>query len=177
MPEGIVAPTLDDVVHAAKWAGRYLCGIGVIAAFIQGGLIRRLVPRFGETKLTIVGPILLAVSFLIVGSATSWGVVIAGCLVMPFGFGLNNPALYGLISRASPQSEQGAYLGLNQSVSSLGRVVGPGMAGAAFQILGPRSPFLIAAGILIVSSAMAVAYRAKYGSTFTSRPGPASADG
>ena len=49
----------------------------------------------------------------------------------PFGFGLNNPALYGLISRASPAEEQGAYLGLNQSVASLARVVGPAMAGAA----------------------------------------------
>jgi DHA1 family tetracycline resistance protein-like MFS transporter len=172
MPEGILRPTLEDTLRAAPWAGRYLCGIGLIAAGVQGGLIRRLVPRFGEPNLAVVGPLLLAIAFVIVGFATTWGFVILGCLVMPLGFGLNNPSLYGLISRASPPDEQGAYLGMNQSVASLARVVGPSLAGLAFQLLSPRAPFLIAACALLVSSSLAAVYRRKYGATF-SRGAPA----
>ena len=166
MPAGIVDPSLEDVLRAAPWAGRYLCGIGIISAVIQGGLIRRLVPRFGETTLAMVGPFLLALSFLIVGLASSWLVVILGCLLMPFGFGISNPSLYGLISRASPQNEQGAYMGLNQSVASLARVAGPVIAGWLFQDYGARTPFFAAAGFLLLSTAIAFRYRLRFAASF-----------
>ena len=159
-------PPLEDVIRAAPWAGRYMCGIGVIAAVIQGGLIRRLVLRFGEPALAVVGPALLALSFVIVGLASSWWIVILGCLVMPCGFGINNPALNGLISRATPQEEQGAFLGLNQSIASLARVVGPAAAGVAFELIGSRSPFFLGAGILAVSATVALVYRARHGASF-----------
>ena len=165
MPEGAELSTANALA-AAPWAGRYMGVIGLIAAVIQGGFIRRLVPRYGETTLATAGPAVLAVSLLVIAVAPSFWVVIAGCVLMPFGFGINNPALFGMISRASPAEEQGAYLGLNQSISSLARMVGPVLGGALFMSFGARTPFLVAAGILGTSAVIAYFYRRRFGASF-----------
>ena len=165
MPEG-VEPSTANALAAAPWAGRYMGVIGLIAAVIQGGFIRRLVPRYGETTLATAGPAVLAVSLLVIALAPSFWVVIAGCVLMPFGFGINNPSLFGLISRASPADEQGAYLGLNQSVSSLARLCGPVTAGSLFHAFGASAPFLAATAVLSVCALVAYAYRSRYAATF-----------
>jgi predicted MFS family arabinose efflux permease len=159
--------TYDEVIPTARIVGRYMGFIGIMSALIQGGLIRRLVPRFGETALAVAGPAFLALSFAIFGAAPSWTVVIIACGIMPFGFGLNNPALQGLVSRASPADEQGAYMGLNQSVLSLARMTGPIFAGEAFDALGPRSPFFLGCGILVGCALLAAYYRARFGASFS----------
>ena len=41
------------------------------------------------------------------------------------GSGLTNPALAGLLSRSTDSAEQGEILGAAQSLSSLGRIIGP----------------------------------------------------
>jgi dipeptide/tripeptide permease len=180
---GLDKPLLEmDHAHAlaaAPVAGRYLAGIGILSALIQGVLIRRLVKRFGETALAAVGPLVLAIGFAIVGVAGlnhAWSWVIVGCLVMPLGFGINNPSLSSLISRATPESEQGAFLGLNQSVLSLARICGPLLAGLVFEHIGPTAPFFTGTGILLVSTLFAVGYHRRFGSTFPRNdPAPAAA--
>jgi DHA1 family tetracycline resistance protein-like MFS transporter len=156
----------EEILRAAPITGRYLAGIGIISAIIQGGLIRRLVPRFGETKLAIAGPACLGIGLLGLALAPNWPCVVAACLVLPLGFGLNNPALFSLISRASPADEQGSYLGLNQSVMSLARMVGPVTAGFVFAHSGPSSPFFLGAGLLAVSTFLALRYDRRFGSSF-----------
>jgi len=160
---------LDDIIRGGRQAGFYMFYIGIISALIQGGLIRRLVPKFGETRLAIAGPLILGVALAIIGVAgglLSWPFVIVGCLVMPLGFGLTNPSVAGLISRASPKDKQGAYLGMSQSAASLARVVGPPVAGIFFA-MGPSKPFFASAGVLAVAGVIATTYRRRYGRTFT----------
>jgi MFS family permease len=162
--EGVIAnATMDEIFATAPIAGRYMFFIGLLAAFVQGGLIRRLVPRYGELKLIIVGPFMLGLGLALIGIAPSWGVVIAGCALMPFGLGLNNPSLTSLLSRAVPEEQQGAFLGLNQSLGSLARVLGPLVGAFSFQKLGPGSPFLVAAGVLGFATFLAVLYRRRHG--------------
>lgn len=156
----------EQALAAAPYAGRYLAGIGILSAIIQGALIRRLVKRYGETLLATIGPLVLGVGFLIVALAPTWWLVIVGCLVMPLGFGVNNPSLSSLISRATPPAEQGAYLGLNQSVLSLARMCGPIAAGLVFEAFGPRSPFVLGTGILFLGFVVAWSYHRRFGSTF-----------
>lgn len=170
LQQAIEKATADQVIHAAPIAGYYLFGIGIISAIIQGLLIRRLVPKFGETKLIIAGPIILSISFFVVGFAPVWGMVIVGCLLMPLGFGVNNPSLIGLISRASPQHHQGSYLGLSQSVASFARMTGPPAAGLLFHLFNPETPFFVGAGILLFSAFLAIRYRKQYASSFANAP-------
>lgn len=169
----ITEASTEQILAAAPIAGRYMFGIGLIAAFIQGGLIRRLVPRFGETKLIVAGPLFLGTAFAIIALAPSWGIVIAGCALMPFGFGLNNPALQGLLSRAVPADHQGAFLGLNQSLGSLARVVGPVLAGLLFQIGDAGLPFLAGTAILFTATLVAFLYHRSFASRFPQRGGAA----
>lgn len=157
--------TREELLKAAPIAGYYLFGIGIVSALIQGGFIRRLVPRYGETLLACVGPLLLAIAMAGIGSAPSWTVVLCACLLMPFGFGLSNPSVNSLVSRAAPLERQGAFLGLNQSVASLARMSGPPLAGLAFA-LGPRWPFWMAATVLLLAWALARAYHRRYASSF-----------
>jgi MFS family permease len=162
--------TRQDTFEAARYAGRYLFVVGLISAVIQGGFIRRLVPRFGETRLAVAGPILLGLGLAIVGAAPSFAVVILGCVVMPFGFGINNPSINALVSRASPSEQQGAFLGLQQSLASLARMVGPALAGLAFQHLGARAPFFSSAALLLGASLLAYAYHRRYAASFVVAP-------
>lgn len=159
--------SLHQVIEAGRYAGKYMFAIGIISAIVQGGLIRRLVPRFGETRLIVAGPLILAVALATIGVAPTWWMVIVGCVLMPFGFGLSNPSVPGLLSRAAPADRQGSYLGISQSAGSLARTLAPTCAGLAFDHLDPRAPFLLATGVLIVSAALAARYRRRHGGSFT----------
>ena len=74
-------------------------GIGFLSAVVQGGLIRRLVPRFGEARLIIAGMALAACGFAgmaLVGNAPE----LAGSMVLlGVGQGLLSPSVSGLLSR------------------------------------------------------------------------------
>ena len=169
LPAAVSKPTMQQIVAAAPIAGRYMGLIGILSAIVQGGLIRRLVPRFGETTLAILGPSFLAAAFALLGLAPTWGLVVAACAITPFGFGLNNPALNGLVSRASPADQQGAYLGLNQSILSLARMAGPVFAGLLFERVSARSPFLAGSAILAGCALIAWYYRSRFGASFPRR--------
>lgn len=166
MDTTIESATLAQKMAAAPYAGRYLFVVGVISAVIQGGLIRRIAKKVGETRLVIVGPLLLGLGLAIVGLAPTFTWVIIGCIVMPFGFGLSTPSVSSLLSRASPAAEQGAYLGIHQSVMSLARVVGPPLGGALFAAFGSRSPFLASAGVLAVGALIGLWYHRNFAATF-----------
>jgi MFS family permease len=166
LDQPLFAASSAQKLAAGRYAGRYLFVVGMISALIQGGLIRRLVPRFGETRLIVAGPLLLAAGLAIIGASTSWSMVILGCVVMPCGFGINNPSVNSLVSRAAPGDQQGAYLGLQQSLASLARMTGPPCAGWLFQHVGAPAPFVSAAGVLVVASLLAYAYHRRFAATF-----------
>lgn len=72
---------------------------------------------------------------------------------MSVGTGALQPILLSLISQVASESEQGMVLGLNQSLSSLARVLGPLWGGFAFQYLGYQIPFFtgaVVSGTLLV---------------------------
>ena len=55
--EGTFALFLLRRMHwDARTAAFAFAGIGFLSAVVQGGLIRRLVPRFGEARLIVIGP-------------------------------------------------------------------------------------------------------------------------
>ena len=75
-------------------------------------------------------------------------------LLLPFallfiGFGFANPSLQSLISRTAPESMRGGAMGIAQSASSLGRILGPAWAGYAFVSIGVAWPFFSGTAILV----------------------------
>ena len=118
--------------YDAQHTGYLFAYVGVIAVIIQGGLIGRLVKRFGELPLVVVGALCFAISLFavpFVGPAAGGlaGLLIGGG-VFSMGNSLATPALTSLASKSVSAEQQGVVLGVTQSTASLARAVGPSLA-------------------------------------------------
>ena len=142
--------------EAAALTSYILVVVGITAAIVQGGLIGRLSKRFGERRLAVVGLSLVAFSMLLIPLVGAWGVYAAmfpAAVVLATGTGLATPSLNSLLSQSVDATEQGGALGVGQSASALGRVVGPAISGMLFQWL-IGAPFF--AGALLTTLAVIV---------------------
>ena len=112
-------------------AGWIFAFVGVVSAIIQGGLIGRLVKRFGETALVVIGGLLFSVSLFLSPYVTPamglFGILFVGAL-SSIGNALTAPTLSSLASKSATAAEQGTVLGVMQSVASVARTVGPSIA-------------------------------------------------
>lgn len=134
----------------ARMVGRMFGVAGLTMIVVQGGIIGRLVKRFGEGALVPAGIGLLSLSLFILPFAEPAAQMTAVFMLMAVGQGIASPSLHSLISRGTSPDEQGFVLGTNQSMSALARAVGPSMAG--FVYLGaPAWPFYASATILALA--------------------------
>jgi multidrug resistance protein len=119
--------------------------VGVVATIVQGGLIGPLNRRFGERRLIRVGLVAAGVGMIVTpisGQAGSYALLLVASGLLALGMGLCTPALNSMISRAVSSHEQGRILGINQSLGSLARVLGPAAAGPLFAVTRDL-PFLL----------------------------------
>jgi MFS family permease len=118
----------------ALQVGYLFAFLGLVSAAVQGGLVRRLVPRLGEVRLIRVSAVPFAGGLLLLAWAPTVPWVLAGLTLLAIGYGGVLPSVLGLVSRVAPDRFQGGVLGVGQSVGSLGRIVGPAAAGAALDV-------------------------------------------
>jgi len=139
---------------------------GLIAAFIQGGMIGRLVKMFGEPNLISISLIITGASLVLLplvkgDGPLSWSkvlhladkpwILMLGALVLlSFGSSLSRAPLFGMLSNLTPANEQGATIGVAQSAGSLARIVGPLFAGTLYGH-SPMMPYLICGGVSILT--------------------------
>ncbi|HKP81829.1 MAG TPA: MFS transporter [Pyrinomonadaceae bacterium] len=118
--------------YDAQHTGYLFAYVGLIAVIIQGGLIGRLVKRFGEMPLVIVGALCFAISLFAVPfvgpAAGGLAALLVGGGVFSMGNSLATPALTSLASKSADPAQQGVILGVTQSTASLARAVGPSIA-------------------------------------------------
>ena len=117
--------------YDAQHTGYLFAYVGLIAVIIQGGLIGRLVKRFGEIPLVIFGALCFAISLFAVPfvgpAAGGLGALLIGGGVFSMGNSLATPALTSLASKSVGAAQQGVVLGVTQSTASLARAVGPSL--------------------------------------------------
>jgi len=101
---------------------------GLLGIVVQGVLLPRLLRTAGEVNLLITGFVatVLSTSTLAL-AATTTGIYISITALALTGF--LRPVLSSLISRRSSPQEQGAVLGLTQSLSAITQILGPLLAG------------------------------------------------
>jgi DHA1 family tetracycline resistance protein-like MFS transporter len=147
--------------YGPKQTGYLFVLIGVVIALVQAGLVGRLVDRIGERPLVVFGTLLLAVGLGALGLPVppSVALLAGGLVVLGFGMGLYNPAITGLISRLSPASLQGNTLGVAQSMSAIGRVIGPVAGGVLFHYGWPL-PYYFGAALMGVTVLLMIYYNA-----------------
>lgn len=124
--------------------------IGLLAAFVQGVLVRRLNPVMGEQKIAMMGMGLLVAGFLGVAFARNTGELLMA-IVGVAGVGFASTAYMAMLSHKVSAREQGWLLGSTQSVLSLTRVGGPIYAGAVFDAMGVGAPYWTGAIMLLVA--------------------------
>ena len=127
---------------------------GVVSALIQGGVIGRLVKKFGEPKLIFISLLIYAVSLIALPFQTHLPGLLVVLALLAIGSGLNRPPVFGMISLKSPADEQGANLGVAQSFGSLARILGPIFASTLF-FVDARLPYLICGGVALLTGLFA----------------------
>ncbi len=130
----------------------WLFGVaGLTTIVVQGGLLRRLVPRVGEHRLVAVGLIVLACGLVLLPRVSPGPALWAVFSLMAAGQGFASPSLTALISKGAGD-EQGFVLGTNQSFAALGRVLGPTLGGWLYATRNPAAPFHAAVLVLAVAT-------------------------
>jgi len=130
--------------------------IGMSLIFFQGGVARQLIKRVGERRTALAGVCCTLPGFLIIGNATSTGVLYGGLLLMTAGSGMTMPSLNSLVSRYTPGDRQGLSLGVFRSLGSLSRAIGPIMGGLLYWKFDSSMPYWTGAAFLVVPFSMAL---------------------
>lgn len=133
MTYAFVLYTIFRFGYSAEQNGYIFAFIGFLAVIFQGGFFNRLVHKFGENSLTVVGCLMMTAAFFAIPYiAPDYGGLIgllAVVAVMAIGNAIAAPALSSLASKISSEKEQGRALGVMQSGASLARAIGPAVGG------------------------------------------------
>jgi MFS transporter, DHA1 family, tetracycline resistance protein len=134
--------------------GLVLFGVAFIVGMIQGGVLRKLIPRLGEVTLILVGSLIGAVGFFLVPGARTFLPLIGAASVVAIGVSFISPCLRGLISQESEAHTQGSVMGLSESVRGLAMATGPLIGGWLFD-RGAWMPFALGGLCLVGCLALA----------------------
>jgi MFS family permease len=126
---------LDSATLSARWpwsaneVGYLFMFSGFLGIVLQGGLIGRLVKRFGEPPLIIAGFAAAATSYVMLGFAVTLTMLILTTIVSAFGHGMLRPVLTSRITQVAGRHEQGVALGVSGSLSSFAMMIAPPTGG------------------------------------------------
>ena len=112
-----------------KEVGYVFAYVGFLGIILQGGLIGRLVRKFGEEKLVFSGFVTATAGFALMGFTYRLPGLLVASSIASFGTGVLRPALTSLITQRAARDEQGVVLGLTQSLMSVAQIIGPVIAG------------------------------------------------
>jgi fucose permease len=131
--------------------------VGVILTISQGLLVRRLLPKLGEFKMSLAGAALMIVGLFLIGMSGQNHSLPLLYSVMPIavvGFSALTPSLQSLLSLRTRDTQQGEILGVGQSMSSLARILGPVVAMLLFDDEHVATPYWVATGLMAVGLIM-----------------------
>ncbi len=144
------------------WVGYSLGFVGLTVGIVQGGLIRVIIPKLGNTKSIYLGLTLNCLGLLLFAFATRGWMMFA--FIIPYSLGgIAGPALQGIISGNVPPNEQGELQGALTSLMSMTSIVGPPLmttlfakfTGPSAPLNFPGAPFLLGSLMMIVSTWLA----------------------
>jgi DHA1 family tetracycline resistance protein-like MFS transporter len=142
--------------------GLSLAGYGVSYMIVQAVLTGRMVKRFGERTMLLVGLLFGVIGFVILGLAPN-GVWAWIGIPVTSAWGFAGPALQSMMSRKVSESEQGQLQGANGSLQGIASLIGPAIfasifayaigTGSAWQV--PGASFLLASLMLAAAGMLA----------------------
>jgi DHA1 family tetracycline resistance protein-like MFS transporter len=139
-----------------RQVGNLFAMVGIILVIIQGGLIGRITKRFGEARTLLAGTLSIGLGLALMAAAMTPTLGIIASSLLALGMGMTSPSISSLVSQEASAVEQGGIFGVNQSVGSVARTIGPFVAGGAFTLAGPSAPYAVGAAIMLVSAFLAL---------------------
>lgn len=130
--------------------GFFFAAIGLLVAGAQSTLVGPTVDRFGEERTLLIGLAAQVLGYIML--SFSFNIVTLFIFLIPLGIGaaLVNPTINSAISNRIPANQQGGGLGINSSVGSLGRVLGPLYGGYLYDNWYPAAPYSFGSIIILV---------------------------
>ena len=128
--------------------------IGVVTVIVQGGMVGRLVTRFGEHRLVIAGIYLCIVAFAMIPWVTRETFIpleLIAFSLLALANGCITPSITSLLSKSASPQDVGQVLGVNQSFGSVARAAGMALGGWIYGIEF-HLPFMTGAVIRVPSS-------------------------
>jgi MFS transporter, DHA1 family, tetracycline resistance protein len=104
--------------------GMALALVGLCTAIVQGGLVRRLAPKFGNRRLMLAGLACAILGYALFGFAPAAWLFVAGIPLLCLG-GLSGPPAQSIMTHQVDPTEQGRLQGALSSLRSLAGVFGP----------------------------------------------------
>lgn len=108
--------------------------VGVVSAIMQGGVVRLVMPIFGEVNLLRVAYACQVPALFLLPWSHPWIPLLLVTMLMAIGGGLSQPSMASLISRTAPATMQGGIFGVTQSLGGLARILGPFIGNTLFDI-------------------------------------------
>jgi DHA1 family tetracycline resistance protein-like MFS transporter len=152
-------------IYKFQWTetqvGYSLAVVGIMVSFVQGFLIRKAIPLFGQTKSVLIGLSISSVGMLLFAFASEGWMMYAFIGVYCLG-GISGPALQGYISGHVPANAQGELQGALTSLISITSIIGPLLMNQLFAwftqpggIIFAGAPFLTGAVLFVLSAVVA----------------------
>ncbi|MEN9577461.1 MAG: hypothetical protein RJA70_470 [Pseudomonadota bacterium] len=121
--------TWEGQPFGAKEVGYVFAYAGFLGILLQGGLIGRLVKRFGEVRLTRAGFAAFAISHALLAVVRRVPELLVSATFWSFAQSALRPALTAQITHKSGRDEQGVVLGITQSLMSVAQIIAPIVTG------------------------------------------------
>jgi DHA1 family tetracycline resistance protein-like MFS transporter len=132
--------TIEKFHWSEKMIGLSLATVGILVAGVQGGLIRVVLPKWGQKKSLYIGLMLYSLGYFLFAAATQGWMMFVFLIPYCMG-GLAGPALQGIISSQVPANEQGELQGALTSLMSITSIIGPVLMSQLFgYFTGPSAP-------------------------------------
>lgn len=116
--------------------------MGVMGALVQIFLLKIINKKIGEENTLILGSFIAIFGLGLIGYSTNLIFLLFVIVILSVGNGLNNTVSISMLSQSVGKEEQGTILGINQSLGSLARFLGPVWGGFVYQFLGYKYPFI-----------------------------------
>ena len=123
--------------------------MGAIVVPLQGGLLGKLINKFGERRIILTGLLLNALGIVLLIAAYSFASLTLYLTIAGIGNQLIRPTNTSWISKQT-QIGQGAAIGIMDAFLSLGRILGPLLGGRLYEK--EAYPYVVLAGILIIAT-------------------------
>ena len=134
--------------------GYTLALVGVCSAIVQAGMVRRVVPRFGERPVMLAGLLFGISGFLTLGFAANAIVFLLAIPLLALA-GLGGPTTQAIITRQVDPTEQGRLQGAITSLASLATVFGPFVFSQIFAFfIGPNTPLHLPGAAFVLSATL-----------------------